>query len=371
MPNIQFDRPLLLLLLVLVWAIYFGLGRWIRARSWAFRTARFDLARAVSQSFLRYRLLTWMPRLFRTLALSFFVIALARPQLPDLDSISGEGVDIMFALDMSGSMRAVDIPRTELDGYIRRGIVPPNRFEMARQVLKNFVMEREEDRIGLLVFGEQSFLKFPLTLDYDAVMANLEGLILDDGLGDQRSGCRNGCTISGRGTAIGDTLARAYRRLSATGEQNRARGRVLVLITDGKNQGGQIEPQTMIEKLRDHNLSGERGEINVFTILIGDPSLTWVPSYDMIGNLRYAKPDHPVPTDKDLLQNIAANTNGKFWETPDETTFKAAFKNLEKTIFRHSRPVQGREMFLYPLFLGLLFLLSEGLLAGLVLRRFP
>ncbi|MBR57861.1 MAG: hypothetical protein CMH54_07355 [Myxococcales bacterium] len=371
MPTIHFDRPFLLLLLVLIWAIHLGLGGWMKRRSWAFRTARFDLARSVARSFVRYRVLTQMPRLFRSLALSFFIIALARPQLPDMDSISGEGVDIMFALDMSGSMRAVDIPRADLDRYIRTGKEPPNRFEMARQVLKKFVKERDEDRIGLIVFGEQAFLKFPLTLDYDAVMTNLEGLILDDGLGDHEAGCGNGCTISGRGTAIGDTLARAYRRLSATSQRNRARGRVLVLITDGKNQGGQIEPQTMIEKLREHNLAGDRGEINVFTILIGDPSLTWVPTYDMFGNLRYAKPDQPIPTDKALLEEIASNTNGKFWETPDEKTFKAAFRNLEKTIFQHSRPVQGREMFLYPLFLGLLFLLSEGLLAALVLRRFP
>jgi len=331
------------------------------------------LAKQVLNTKPLLRALLALPRIARVLALTLIVVALARPQSTDNRLVSGEGIDIMFALDMSGSMNAVDLAEEGIYAYHNQGQEPPNRFELARDILIRFVKARREDRIGLSIFGKDAYLKFPLTLDYDRILANLEGLVLDDGRRGDTTQCQNECTIDGGGTAIGDALARCYRRL----RKSSGKSRVIVLITDGKNEGGSVNPDTLADELA-RLPDGER--VRVFTLLVGDPSLTKLPVTDRFsqefarddrGNLIYRAPDRSFDTDESLLQRVAERTGGTFWRTPDEKTFRAAFGDLERTLFEREVTVRHRELFLFPLLLAIGMLVLEMLLQILVLRRVP
>ena len=155
--------------------------------------------------------LWWLPDAFRVAAIIALIVALARPQTEDRQLVSGDGVDIMLALDMSISMNAVDGTQDELLEVLEAGDRPANRFEIARDTLKSFTTSRSADRIGLVIFGKEAWLKYPLTLDYGRLVQTLDALKLDGFHQDRETGqCLNGCTISGAGTAIGDALGRAY-----------------------------------------------------------------------------------------------------------------------------------------------------------------
>ena len=137
-----------------------------------------------------------LPDVLRLLALTALIVAFARPQTTDLEVLSGEGVDVIVALDMSVSMNAVDMSEEQLQATLSSGVPPNNRFESARNILERFVMSRSQDRIGLVVFGPEAWLKYPLTLDYPRLVQTLDGLILDRGIQDARTGrCVNGCKL--------------------------------------------------------------------------------------------------------------------------------------------------------------------------------
>ena len=361
----RFQQPWALLLLIPVWGVAIASFRRTAKVARAYPTARMDLAIRVLKQQPLLNLLHRAPALLRIVALTALIVALARPVGEDQSTLSGEGINIVFALDMSRSMNAVDMTPDEIEVYLDRDEIPPNRFEIARDVLLDFVRARKEDRIGLTVFGQEAFLKFPLTLDYPSVIESLKGLVLDDGSDDRTGRCANGCTIGGGGTAIGDALARGYRRL----RRSTGRSRVIVLITDGKNEGGRIEPDTIANELA--NLpDGER--IQVYTILVGDPSLTHLPQTSLGGRRVYVKPPNIIATDPELLERIAEITDGEFWETPDSSSFRKAFSDLEQTLFKDELPgVRHKEFFHFPLFLGLILLLLEVFLNTVVLRRFP
>lgn len=374
MSDFGFASPWILLALIPLWAGALAAGPWLRRRRRSLPVARQHLALEVLRQHPLLRATLAIPRVARLLALSLIVVALARPQTTDEEVITGEGIDILFAVDMSGSMNAVDMTDERIDAYHDADLEPPNRFELARELLRRFVQARREDRLGLVVFGREAYLKFPLTLDYDRVLAQLDGLVLDDG---RRSGgndrCANTCTINGSGTAIGDALARAYRRL----RRSKAKSRVIVLITDGKNEGGSIDPDTMLEQLAGLP-DGDR--VEVYTILVGDPALTRLPLVDPFtgglardgrGRLRYQQPNRSFPTDPALLRRIAERTGGQFWESPDDQAFRAAFEELERTLFQREVTVRHREIFLWPLLAAIALLLLEGLFDAFVLRRVP
>ena len=176
MPNLSFQDPLLLLLLLLV-----PLAAWLggsgRQKPGALRFPTLRAVRRASTPFVIH--LVRAPAALRVLALCLLIVAAARPQTEDHDILSGEGVDVMIALDMSTSMNAVDISEEELTTLVNRDQHPLNRFELATEILQEFTRGRIEDRVGLVVFGAEAFLKFPPTLDYTRIMALLDGLILD------------------------------------------------------------------------------------------------------------------------------------------------------------------------------------------------
>ena len=361
----EFTNLWVLILLVPLWAGLLVSRAFRLRRQKAYPLARMSLAQRALTKHPLLRLLMDLPIWMRAVALSLFLVALARPVGSDETIISGEGIDIMFALDMSGSMNAVDRPESEIQDYLSRGEAPPNRFEVARDVLERFVRARTEDRIGLVVFGRQAFLKFPLTLDYAQIIRNLDELVLDNGRHQPGESCDNDCTIDGNGTAIGDALARSYRRIRRT----QGKSRVIVLITDGKNEGGTVDPDTMVDLLADLPASSK---VKVYTILVGDPALTRVPAKNpLTRRVSYVKPDRLIPTDPELLARIAKRTDGEFWKAKDEIAFRRAFDELERTLFERQRTVRTEELFHRPLLGGLAFLILEALLMALVIRRFP
>ena len=360
--GVTFDDPgyllgLVVLVGVAVWA-------WPRGRRQAcFRFPPLPLVREAGVGLLGR--LHRLPDLLRLVALAALLVALARPQTEDYEILTGEGIDIMVALDMSASMNAVDMPADAIEALLDRGERPRNRFEIARDLIKQFVLNRTEDRVGLVVFGEEAFLKSPLTLDYARLVEILDGLVLDDGDHDDRTGqCTNGCTISGAGTAIGDALARAYRRL----QRSTARGKIIVLVTDGKNEGGKLQPDTVARYIASRP---PRERVRVYTFLVGSDEETYLPVRTFGGQLAYQRPSRPFPTDPDLLRDIANWTGGRFYESYDEQKFRADFADLERTTFETRTHSRHRDVYGPVLAVGAAAILLEMLLRLLVFRKFP
>ncbi|MFT7624332.1 MAG: Ca-activated chloride channel family protein, partial [Myxococcota bacterium] len=194
----------------------------------------------------------WLPGALRLGALTLLVIALARPQKPNRRVVTTEGVDVVIALDMSASMNAVDKSRDEIeDIQVRKAEDPANRFELAQELLVNFIKGRAEngDRVGLILFGMGAYLKYPLTTDYRRAIRDIRSLKLDDGRrnSDDMEACLNDCTISGAMTTIGDALRRGFLRL----RDSKARDRSIILITDGDDRGSKMGPKYVAEYIRD------------------------------------------------------------------------------------------------------------------------
>lgn len=305
--------------------------------------------------------LWWVPDALRLVALTALILALARPQTEDRKVLSGEGVDIMLALDMSGSMNSVDLTADQLDEVLAEGKQPTNRFQSARQILKRFIASRKGDRIGLVIFGAQAWLKFPLTLDYSRLARTLDELVLDSGYASQATGrCSNGCTVSGAGTAIGDALGRAYNRL----RRSKAKTKLVLLITDGKQEGGKLDAAAIARHIRD---LPDAERVRVYTFLVGSNEQSWLPQRDFRGRpLRdaagqpvYTRPRQPFPVDPDLLKQVAQMTGGKFYASYNEEKFRQDVADLERTVFTHKVHVSRADVFLPLVLFGLLALALE------------
>ena len=310
--------------------------------------------------------LWWLPDGLRVLALVAIVLALARPQVEGEETIVGEGVDIMLTLDMSASMNAIDISERALSDLLSSEQVPNNRFDSARTTLKRFIVHRNSDshdRIGLVIFGEKAWLKYPLTHDHARLVQSLNDLVLDVGIPGRDGRCPNNCTIGGGGTAIGDALGRAFNQL----RRSKADSRVIILITDGKQLGGTLDGRAIAKHIHDLPPS-ER--VRVYTFLVGGQDQVWLPETDRYGRALvnaanvplYNRPRQPFETDPDLLREIASLTGGKFYESYNADKFKTDVADLERTEFesRIERPRHDR--FPLPLLIGLLLLAGEWIL---------
>jgi Ca-activated chloride channel family protein len=360
MNGLTFEHPWYLLGLLVVAAV-----TWIRTRAWpaTLQVSSLRTALLVKPTFrVRVR---WLPDVLRTLALVVLVVAMARPQVVDQEVLSGEGLDIMIALDMSGSMNAIDMSSDDIAALQSQGKEPDNRFEAARKILKDFIRHRKSDRVGLVVFGSEAFLRFPPTLDYVRLLNALDALVLDDGRrsAENQENCSNNCTINGSGTAIGDALNRAYMRL----DKVKSRSKMVILITDGKQEGGRMDPLTVPKYI---SAQPQKDRVRVFTFQVGsgretrlpalDP-LTGRPLVDRYGRQAYQRPDRPFPTDPELLRQIADLTGGHFYDSYDAEKFAKDFRDLEKTTFTVKVHVNRSELF-YPWLLAGLALLGLELL---------
>jgi len=293
-----------------------------------------------------------VPGIARSIGLMLCVGALARP-LNTLRPMSTdeEGIDMVVALDLSGSMRAVldNVPE-DLRQYVpqNRAGVRPTRLDVAKAVLRDFIGRRKTDRIGAVVFGANAYVVSPPTLDYH---------LLDDLVKKMELGL-----IDPNGTAIGDALGVAVARL----RRSNAKSKAIILLTDGDNQGGRLSPE-YAAKLA--NVVGA----HVYSIQIGqgdDAEVLDRP--DIFGQARYVRMHFPV--NPKLLKALSDQTGGHMYVASDAKTLQASFHDvldkLEKTKLSAS-VAHFEDLYRFLLMPGVLLLALDALLRALVLRRFP
>lgn len=258
-----------------------------------------------------------LPMIFRMIALSLLILALARPQTASTrESNKTEGIDIVIAMDISGSMLAEDFK--------------PNRLEAAKKNADEFIDSRLNDRIGLVVFAGESFTQCPVTIDHD-VLKNLIGEVKTGMLQD--------------GTAIGSGLATSVSRL----KESKAKSKVVILLTDGVNNTGQIAPRTAADIAYSF-------DIKVYTIGVGTKGKAPYPVQTPFGT-QYRNVD--VEIDEAVLKDIAEITGGKYFRATDNKSLENIYKEidqLEKTEIEVSYFSKYTEEFL-PLALAALALL--------------
>lgn len=326
----EFAQPEWLVLLILVPAL--GVWEWWRARKKAgLRFSNVASAKAAPRTV--WARLGPLPALLRMGALALGIIALARPQERNVSRERfAEGVDIVMVLDTSTSMRAQDFH--------------PNRFEAARDVAAEFIRGRISDRVGLIVFAAKAFTQTPLTLDYPFLLRMLDevevGAIED-------------------GTAIGTALATAVNRLKDT----EAVSKVIILLTDGQNNRGEVDPVTASE------VAATLG-VRIYTIGVGTyGEAPFIIDHPFAGRQRQMV---PVEIDEDMLRSVANNTGGKYFRATNKQALRDIYSeigDLEKTKVETRIYTDYEEryaLFLWPAF-GLILL--EVLLSTTRLRRFP
>ena len=270
-----------------------------------------------------------VPFALRVAAIVCLSIALARPQLSNRwSSESTEGIDIMMALDISGTMLAEDLK--------------PNRLEAAKSVATDFVIARPNDQIGLVVFAGESFTQCPLTTDH-AVLVNLFRSVKFGMVED--------------GTAIGLGLANAVNRM----KDSETKSKVIILLTDGSNNRGDIDPQTAAEIAKTFG-------IRVYAIGVGSHGQARVPVQTPIGT-QYMMMDSEF--DEETLRNIASTTGGEYFRATDNSSLKRIYEQidqLEKTKLRVREFSKRTENFAPWLIAALLCLIAEILLRYFVLK---
>lgn len=274
-----------------------------------------------------------LPFVLRVLGFAFFVLAMAKPQLATSeDTVSTEGVDIVIALDISGSMLARDFT--------------PDRISAAKDVATKFIIDRRTDRLGLVVFAGESFTQSPLTTDH-ATLINLLNQVDNNAIED--------------GTAIGNGLATAVARL----KESSSKSKVVILLTDGVNNAGQIAPITAAE-------IAETYGIKVYTIGVGTTGTAPYPAMDPWGNITFAQAK--VEIDEVILKQIAEKTGGQYFRATSNDKLQAIYDQinaLEKTKIEVQNFVSYRELFPLFLMIGILFILIEIIIKYLYLRQIP
>jgi Ca-activated chloride channel family protein len=273
------------------------------------------------------------------LVLALFIIALAQPRLmKSTTTVKASGVDIVVALDLSGSMISED--------FVVRG-QRVNRFNMARSVLKGFIDRRPNDRIGLVVFAVQAFIAAPLTLDHDYLQENLDRLEIG--------------TINADQTAIGDALTTALNRL----RDLKAKSKIVILMTDGQNNAGKIDPLSAAQ-------TAQALGVKVYTIGIGERGMAPMPVF--MNGRKVGYQNVPVDVDEDTLQKIAQMTGGKYYRADNAERFReiyAEIDKLEKTEAIINKYTQFKELFPWFVSCGLVLLLVELALGQTVFRKLP
>lgn len=268
------------------------------------------------------RALTRALFILRNLALAGLVIALAQPRTgASSRQITSEGIDIMIAFDISSSMLAEDFQ-------------PRNRLEVARDLVRRFVSMRKSDRIGLVAFSGEALTQVPLTTDYPVVMAGVQNLQpgqLEDG------------------TAIGTAIATAANRL----RRSPGKSRVILLLTDGENNRGSIDPRTA-------GKAAQAFGIRIYAIGVGSVGMARVPVGRGIGGLRFEY--QPVRIDDALLTEVANGTGGRYFRATDAAALERTLEfidQLERAPVQTRTYTQFTERFTWPLSLALLAIALE------------
>lgn len=334
MQTLRFENPewlLLLLLLPILVYLYIVQGRQ-RQGSVQFS----DLASLRRMGNTMWTHLRHLLFVFKLLGLVLLVVALARPQAGrEKREMSAEGIDIMLTLDVSSSMELNDLGNGER-----------SRLAVAKEVVSDFVGGRYSDRIGMVVFAGESFTQCPLTLDYDVLTSFLQGVQIAD--------------ESWNGTAIGMALINATNRL----RESEGRSQVIILLTDGVNNAGEIEPLTAADV-------AEAVGVRVYTIGVGSDGSIRRPVQGIFGT-RYQTVQ--VEIDEETLREVAQRTGGKYYRATSEEKLEAIYKEigeLETTEITSEIHVEYSERYLDFLWPGLLLILIELLLSNTRFRRLP
>ncbi|HIS34599.1 MAG TPA: VWA domain-containing protein [Candidatus Avirikenella pullistercoris] len=331
MDIVRFESPALLyLLFLLVPMIAFYIYKFRKGKA-TLQISTIEGVKNTPRTVKYY--LRHLPFVLRMLTVTLLIIALARPQSSQDDqTISTEGVDIVIALDISGSMLARDFS--------------PDRISAAKDVATKFILDRRNDRLGLVVFAGESFTQVPLTTDH-VTLINL--------LNQVQSG------IITDGTAIGNGLATAVSRL----KDSEAKSKVVILLTDGVNNAGQIAPLTAAE-------AASALGVKVYTIGIGSMGTAPTPAIDAWGRQIFVQA--PVKIDEAVLRKIAQSTGGRYYRATDNKSLQDIYdqiNSMEKTKIDVTNYVLYSEQYLVFALLALCSLIAEILVRHLYLRQIP
>jgi Ca-activated chloride channel family protein len=332
-----FGHPYMLLLLLLL-----PLLAWLKGKQGkppAFVYSSVQLVRGIL-NVTRTRSGAFLAAL-RWLILALLIIALAQPRLTKSETrVTASGVDIVVALDMSGSMASEDfeVGRERL-----------SRLAMAKEVLKKFIEKRPNDRIGIVAFATQAYIASPLTLDHEFLLQNLARLELG--------------TIENNRTAIGSALSTAINRL----RELKSKSKIVILMTDGQNNAGKVAPLTVAE-------AAQTLGVKVYTIGVGTRGEAPMPAgrNPYTGKTVYRM--MPVDIDEDTLQKIAQMTGGKYYRADNSQKFQAIYAEidkLERTEAEVKKFAHHDELFAWVITPGLGLLLLEVLLRHTIWRRLP
>ena len=278
-----------------------------------------------------------IPLILRCLAIALLVTALARPQEGRKSTeILSAGVDILLAIDTSGSMRAMDFEKNNQ---------PVDRLTVVKDVVSEFIDSREFDRMGMVVFGNEAFTQCPLTLDHDILHSFLNKLQIG---------------VAGDSTAIGSAIGISVKRL----KDLKSKSKVIILLTDGRNNVENITPFQAAEIAKTYG-------IKIYTVGVGTASQAPFPMNTPLGQRMLMQ---RVPIDEDSLQKIAKQTGGRYFRATDSDSLKqiyAQIDSLEKSEVKWIDHSEYRELF--PLFLipALLLVITETVLTQTRLRRVP
>ncbi|MGB0647933.1 MAG: vWA domain-containing protein [Bradymonadia bacterium] len=290
-----------------------------------------------------------LPTWLRFIALALLMVGLARPQKIEAETAEVEGIDIVVAFDMSGSMAYLDYTREQIVEAQNAQIPLRDRFTDGVEVLRNFIKTRKYDRVSLVVFGKEAFLQFPLTLDYGVMLNILDRMKLED--------------IDGQGTVIGDALGKSIARLRTSDTKTK----LVILITDGEDNGSKVSPVEMAKTAAENS-------VPVFPILVGKEGETMAPMRDQRGQLVDVRPirDNVNPQ---LLKEIAEITKGRFYRATDrkqlEKDLHEILDTFEKTRLVDLAAADRTDLFYLFVWAGLALLMIELLLGQTWLRRFP
>ena len=330
---LRFANPAFLYLLVVIPALIYWYMKKNRSRAGSLQYSNLELVKSVETS---VRKIHYRHALFglRMLALVLLIVCFARPQSGRTEQeVITEGIDIVVALDISSSMLAEDFK-------------PHNRLEAAKMVAQDFIKGRANDRIGMVVFAAKSFTQCPLTLDYGILLTFIQeveiGMIED-------------------GTAIGLGIANAAQRL----RDSKAKSKVIVLLTDGQNNRGQLDPLTAAKVAQAFG-------IRIYTVGVGTYGDALFPVDDPIFGKRYVR--MPVQIDEEVLKEIARITNGTYFRATDKESLDNIFKEidqLEKTKIKIKQYTRFKELFPSYLFLALGVIVVEVVLANTKFRKIP
>ncbi len=326
----QFAHPTYLyLLLLLIPLIVWYVLRLQKAQA-SFKLASTDAFKGMKRGIRVY--MRHLPFVLRLISLALLIVVVARPQaVNSWEETETQGIDIVMALDVSGSMLSQDLQ--------------PNRLEAAKKVAAEFITDRQNDNIGLVIFAGESFTQCPLTTDHSILLNLLSdiqfGLIED-------------------GTAIGLGLANSVNRLKASKSQSR----VVILLTDGTNNRGQIAPLTAADLARSHG-------IRVYTIGVGTKGMAPTPVQTPFG-IRLQ--NMPVDIDEKTLTEIASMTGGQYYRAEDTNGLRQVYDEIdamEKYLISVQNVTRRQELFLWFAIGALALVVIELLLRRTWLRNIP